>query len=87
VKTNITYFILATLAFTWLAFPSTTRAVGPPPDGGYPNFNTAEGESALNVADPGFGNTAVGYQALLNDLASFNRQRPGKGAPQVIAND
>ena len=71
-KTNTTHFILAALAFAWLAFPSTTRAVSPPPDGGYPDNNTAEGESALNAVDPGFGNTAVGYQALFNNLASFN---------------
>ena len=38
-------------------------AVDPPPDGGYANGNTAEGESALFNLDAGnaFFNTAVGF--------------------------
>jgi hypothetical protein len=41
-------------------------AVNPPPDGGYPGFNTAEGDNALknlNTAT-GIGNTAVGWFSL-----------------------
>jgi hypothetical protein len=39
-------------------------ALDPPPDGGYPNENTAEGEDALfSQTDPRiFGNTALGFQ-------------------------
>ena len=42
----------------------TARAVLPPPDGGYPNQNTAEGEDALLNVLTGSNNTAVGFQAL-----------------------
>ena len=49
-------------------------AVTPPPDGGYPNHNTAEGDSALfNLNTGGLSNTAVGFQALFTDTTgSFN---------------
>jgi hypothetical protein len=43
---------------------ATARAVSPPPDGGYPNFNTAEGEDALFSAYEAGDNTAIGYHAL-----------------------
>lgn len=39
-------------------------AVTPPPDGGYPGQNTAEGEDALFSLTTGENNTAVGYHAL-----------------------
>jgi len=45
----------------------TLRAVSPPPDGGYPNGNTAEGENALFSLTSGYDNTAIGFQALLNN--------------------
>ena len=35
------------------------QAVVPPPDGGYPNFNTAEGQNALLSLTTGAANTAV----------------------------
>ena len=41
-----------------------TQAVTPAPDGGYPNFNTAEGEDALFSLTTGIGNTANGAFAL-----------------------
>ena len=50
-------------------------AISPPPDGGYPNFNTAEGQSALLSLDTstGFANTAVGSLSLQSSVdASFN---------------
>ena len=49
------------------------QAVNPPPDGGYPNFTTAEGQKALFSLTTGAGNTAVGWFSLLSDAAgSFN---------------
>jgi hypothetical protein len=49
------------------------RAVSPPPDGGYPNFNTAEGQSALFSLTTGSANTAVGWFSLSTNAAgSFN---------------
>lgn len=42
------------------------RAVSPPPDGGYPNQNTAEGQDALLNLTSGINNTAVGFNALFS---------------------
>jgi hypothetical protein len=55
------------LALAWLALSRTAQAVDPPPDGGYLNQNTAEGEDALFSLTTGFGNAAVGYHALPSD--------------------
>jgi hypothetical protein len=43
---------------------ASVLAVTPPPDGGYPGQNTAEGEDALFSLTTGENNTAVGYHAL-----------------------
>ena len=40
-----------------IALAPSTRAVVPPPDGGYPNQNTAEGDSALFSLTSGTDNT------------------------------
>jgi hypothetical protein len=45
-------------------FAPGARAVEPPPDGGYPNYNTAEGQDALFTLTFGLENTALGYNAL-----------------------
>ena len=50
-----------------------TQAVVPPPDGGYPGFNTAEGQKALFSLTTGTGNVAVGWGSLYSDTeGSFN---------------
>ena len=55
------------------AFYSVAQAVNPPPDGGYPGGNTAEGTSALFSLNGGFYNTAVGIYSLLSLTdGSFN---------------
>ena len=41
------YFILTAIALEFLALSPGMRAVTPPPDGGYPGANTAEGQDAL----------------------------------------
>ena len=61
------------IAFTCFAFSPTARALNPPPDGGYPNANTAEGDSALASLTTGINNTAIGFGALsANKTGSFN---------------
>jgi hypothetical protein len=54
------------LAFACFALSATVEAVSPPPDGGYANFNTAEGQTALLHLDTttGANNTAVGFASL-----------------------
>ena len=71
-KTNTPSLILISL-LTGLAFLQPTRAVVPAPDGGYPGFNTAEGQNALFSLTTGTGNAAVGAFSLFsNTTASFN---------------
>ena len=67
------YLTFALLSFACCAFLPTAQAVVPPPDGGYPNFTTAEGQKALFSLTTGFANTAVGWYSLFSNTAgSFN---------------
>ena len=59
--TNIVFNTVALLALECLACLSTVQGVVPPPDGGYPGGNTAEGQSALLSLSTGTFNTAVGF--------------------------
>jgi len=56
------------VAFTLVCFAlsRSAQAVVPPPDGGYPNFTTAEGDHALQHLTGGFGNTAIGTFSLFS---------------------
>jgi Chaperone of endosialidase len=64
-------------AFALFVFSPTARAVDPPPDGGYPDFNTAEGEDALFSLTIGDNNTAVGFHALFSDINGDNNTAVG----------
>jgi hypothetical protein len=67
------FLIPLVLAVAGLAFAPMARALRPPPDGGYPNETTAEGDGALFSLTTGFGNTALGFSALNSDTeGSFN---------------
>jgi len=69
-----------------ICFASLQRleAVNPPPDGGYPGGNTAEGQNALLSLNSGTYNTAVGLFSLLNNTNnSFNT---AVGAGTLLAN-
>jgi hypothetical protein len=73
-------FILIALAFVSFALSPLARAVDPPPDGGYPGGNTAEGEDALFSLTLGAGNTAIGFQALYSDLIGGGNTATGREA-------
>ena len=61
-----------------------TQAVIPPPDGGYPEGNTAEGQAALFSLTTGSFNTAVGFLSLRSNAeGQFNT---GVGAGTLLAN-
>jgi uncharacterized coiled-coil protein SlyX len=62
---------------------TTTLAVSPPPDGGYPNQNTAEGEDALFSLTTGAANTALGYHALHDITDSSQNTAIGSNALAV----
>jgi hypothetical protein len=62
------------------------QGVNPPPDGGYPGGNTAEGQSALLSLTTGTYNTGVGFLALTRNNAQFNTA-VGAGALLVSTGD
>jgi hypothetical protein len=65
--------VLIILALICFALLPKAQAVVPPPDGGYPNFTTAEGQNALFSLTTGAANTAVGWHSLFSDTeGSFN---------------
>jgi len=58
----------------------TVLAVDPPPDGGYPTQNTAEGEDALFSLGTGPNNTAVGFHVLYSNVYPWNNTAIGSNA-------
>jgi hypothetical protein len=71
--TNIIYFALVLLALACFTLLPKAQSVSPPPDGGYPGGNTAEGQNALKSLTDGGYNAAVGYFSLFaNTTGSFN---------------
>jgi uncharacterized coiled-coil protein SlyX len=76
--------LLITLTLHCFALLPQAPAVVPPPDGGYPGFNTAEGQNALLSLSTGSANTAVGWSSLLtNATGSFNT---ATGAGALLSN-
>jgi hypothetical protein len=80
-KNTILVFLLGVVCFTLLP---GARAVSPAPDGGYPGFNTAEGDQALFLLFGGFGNTGLGWRSGFSAVgANFNT---GVGAGTLVLN-
>jgi hypothetical protein len=77
-KITILPFLIALL----FCFGLTTaaRAVSPPPDGGYPGENTAEGEDALFSLTTGSDNTAIGFKALYSNTIGSSNTATGRQA-------
>jgi hypothetical protein len=77
-------FAVFALACFALSPAPNAFAVVPAPDGGYPGFNTAEGQNALLHLTTGTANTAVGWLSLENiTTGSFNT---GVGAGTLVLN-
>jgi uncharacterized coiled-coil protein SlyX len=82
-KTIIPSLFIALTLFCFTAVPKAF-GVSPPPDGGYPGGNTAEGQSALFSRTTGGYNTAVGYLSLRSD--STGSLNTAVGAGTLLAN-
>ena len=81
---TITLPLLALFALSCFAPCPTAQAVSPPPDGGYPGGNTAEGQNALLSLTSGPYNTGIGIFSLLSLTdGSFCT---GVGAGTLLAN-
>jgi len=72
--------ILLTFALVCFALVQNAQAVNPPPDGGYPGENTAEGTRALFSLTTGEFNTAVGWLALQSNTGAWYNTAVGAGA-------
>ena len=71
-KTTILPLLIPLLLACFALLPRA-QAVLPPPDGGYPSQNTAEGDDALFNLRTGTDNTATGFEALFsNRIGNFN---------------
>ncbi len=79
-KTNIPLLASVTLAVIGFALSPKAQAVVPPPDGGYPGLNTAEGQNALKNLTTGSGNTAVGWFSLFSNATSSFNTATGAGS-------
>ena len=72
--------LLITLTLLCFGLLPRAQAVVPPPNGGYPGFNTAEGQKALFSLTSGTGNVAVGWGALYSDTQGSLNTASGTGA-------
>ena len=77
-QTTVVFLIAFGLACFGLS--PAVQAVSPAPDGGYPNQNTAEGDSALLSLSSGINNTAIGWKALQRNTTNSNNTAVGTGA-------
>src|SRR5207244_6915683 len=77
------------VAFTLICFAlsPSAQAVVPPPDGGYPNFTTAEGDHALQALTSGLGNTAIGTFSLFSVITGNFNTAVGAGSLDLNLGD
>src|SRR5262249_30010554 len=66
-----------------VALLSQVQAVVPPPDGGYPNFTTAEGQNALHSLTTGAANTGLGAYSLFGTTTGSFNTAVGAGALDI----
>jgi hypothetical protein len=68
---------LIPLVLAAFALSPAAKAVDPPPDGGYPGNNTAEGDDALFSLTTGTENTALGFGALYSNTTGDSNTATG----------
>src|SRR5262249_56980673 len=79
-----TFCTILPLCLVWVLFSPRVHAVRPPPDGGYPGRNTAEGNNGLLNLTTGTDNTALGFTSLANNVTGSSNTAVGAGA--LVAN-
>ena len=79
-QTSIRSSLFLLLLLACVGVSSKVQAVSPPPDGGYPGANTAEGNAALFSLTTGTGNTATGFKALFRNTTGFSNTANGNSA-------
>jgi hypothetical protein len=82
-KTTVLALLSASVLAGFAILPKA-QAVVPPPDGGYPGGNTAEGQAALLSLTTGGFNTAVGFLALRSNTTGALNTAVGAGT--LLAN-
>ena len=75
--------VSALLCFSFSPAPNAFGVI-PPPDGGYPRFNTAEGQNALFSLTTGIANTANGWYSLFSNTGG--NLNTGVGAGTLLFN-
>jgi len=88
-----TPIFLGVFVLVCLTLSPRVQAVVPPPNGGYPGGNTAEGTGSLQNLTTGIWNTANGYQALFhtttggfNTATGFNALYSNTTGTENVAN-
>jgi hypothetical protein len=73
-------FIILLVLAAFALSPTARAQLSPPPDGGYPNDNTAEGTDALFSLTSGPDNTAMGFEALYSNTTGDSNTAAGSQA-------
>jgi hypothetical protein len=82
-KQTTSVFLIG-FGLAWFGLSPAVQALSPAPDGGYPNFTTAEGDKTLFSVTTGAANTGLGWRSLfLNSSGNFNT---GVGAGTLVLN-
>ena len=73
-------FLIPLVLAAFAVSPTAQAQLSPPPDGGYPNNNTAEGTDALFSLTTGPDNTAIGFEALYSNTTGDSNTATGSQA-------
>jgi hypothetical protein len=73
-------FLIPLVLAAFAGLPIAQAQLSPPPDGGYPGNNTAEGTDALFSLTTGTDNTAIGFDALFSNTTGSENTATGSDA-------